>query len=274
MCKLMKKNNFPKLAIVTIIGLFLTSCTSSDMQQIGDEYINSAWELFPAAKATVSDSIVSTADFSPAEAQTIELPATVLSGLRQNGQFEDIYYNQGLEKIDPAPFQQPWWYRKEIVLENPDSSIHHQLILEGINYKAELWINWQKASSNQPMEGAFGIYDYQITPFLVKGKNIIAVKVSPPKTGDLTLGFVDWNPEAPDKNMGLWRGVRLKTTGSISLTHANVRSKVNTETLDAADLTVSVFAKNLTDQPQTAELKAKLLDKYLSKIIELAPGPE
>ncbi|MDA3866027.1 MAG: hypothetical protein PF489_04665, partial [Salinivirgaceae bacterium] len=174
----MKKYISPSLAMTTFIGLFLASCTHSNMQPIEDDYVNNEWELFPASETTVSDSTVSTADFSPTQFQTIELPATVLSGLRQNGQFEDIYYNKGLEKIDPAPFQNPWWYRKELVLDNPDSGTHHQLILEGINYKAELWINGQEVSRDQPMEGAFGIYHYQITPFISKGKNIIAVKVS------------------------------------------------------------------------------------------------
>lgn len=270
----MKKSIFSTMALTTFFGLFAASCTNTTMPGVGDEYINSGWKLFPASETAVSDSTISTDDFSLTEAQTIELPATVLSGLRQNGQFENIYFNKSLEKIDPTQFQQPWWYRKEIVVEKTNPELHHQLILEGINYKAELWINGKEVSRDQPMEGAFGIYHYQITPFLSKGKNIIAVKVYPPKKGDLTLGFVDWNPEAPDKNMGLWRGVRLKTTGSISLTHPNVRSKINTETLDEAALTVSVFAKNHTDQPQTAELKAKLQDKSLSQTIELDPGQE
>ena len=47
---------------------------------------------------------------------------------------------------------------------------------------------------------------FNITNYIVKGKNVIAIKVYPPKWGDFTLGFVDWNPSPPDKNMGLWRG--------------------------------------------------------------------
>ncbi len=270
----MKKHISLTFPLAVYLALFLISCTNTTMPKIEDNYINSEWKLFSTAETHVSDSIVSTAEFTPSKAQTIELPATVLSGLRQNGKFEDIYFNKGLEEIDPAPFQEPWWYRKEITIKNTDSLVQHQLILEGINYKAELWINGQEVSRNEPMEGAFGIYNYQITPFLSKGKNIIAVKVSPPQKGDLTLGFVDWNPEAPDKNMGLWRGVRLKTTAGISLAHANVRSKINTETLDEAALTLSVFAKNLTDKPQTTELIAELLEKSFSQTIKLAPGQE
>jgi exo-1,4-beta-D-glucosaminidase len=269
----MKKVSFILLTLAGISGLHLTSCANQE-SMVQDSTINDEWELFAASTTDAEDSTISTSQFAPSNAENIKLPATVLSGLRQNGHFEDLYFNMGLKKIDKKPFSKPWWYRKELTLEQSGADLNYQLIFEGLNYKADLWINGQKISGPGQMEGAFGVYQFNVTPLLTEGKNIIAVKVFPPQKGDLTLGFVDWNPEAPDGNMGLWRGVRLKTTRSIALSHPNVRSSVNTQTLEEATLTVSVFTKNLTDSPQKTVLKAVLLNSSFSKTIQLKPGEE
>jgi len=267
----MKKTIGIILTLTAMSSIFFSSCNKKkDIAK--DVYINEKWELFPASDD--NDSVISTGSFTPKQAEIIKLPATVLSGLRQNGHYEDLYFNMGLKKTDKTPFKQPWWYRKELTISKSEIKLNHQLILEGINYKADLWINGEKISKSNQIEGAFGIYQFNISPFLTPGKNIIALKVSPPQKGDLTLGFVDWNPEAPDANMGLWRGVRLKTSGNISLSHPNVRSSVNTETLNEAAITISVFTQNLTPDTLNGLLKAELFNQTLSKEIKLAPGEE
>ena len=272
--KHMRQKKSRLTAILSIVSLTLISCIQANMQQAEEIYINNQWQLFPAATNAVSDSIVSTSGFEASDAVNISLPATVLSGLRQNGRYEDIFFNMGLRKVDESLFKSPWWYRKEVTIAEPSPGINYQLILEGINYKAELWINGYEINGSTRMEGAFGIYNHPVTPYLKAGNNTIAIKIYPPQKGDLTLGFVDWNPEAPDKNMGIWRGIRLKKTGSITLSHPSVRSSINTQTLDEADLTVSVFAKNLSDTPLNSTLKTTLLDRTVSKSITLNPGQE
>jgi len=47
-------------------------------------------------------------------------------------------------------------------------------------------------------------------------KNVLAVEVFPPQPDDLTITFVDWNPQPPDRNMGLWRDVYL-TSRAVSM---------------------------------------------------------
>ena len=89
--------------------------------------------------------------------------------------------------------------------------------MEGINYKADLWLNGRKLPGMIVLKGLFGIFTFDVTKNIVTGKNVIAIEIFPPKPRDFTIGFVDWNPSPPDHSMGLWRGVKLKKTGTVSL---------------------------------------------------------
>ncbi|MGM0377902.1 MAG: glycosyl hydrolase 2 galactose-binding domain-containing protein, partial [Bacteroidota bacterium] len=123
-----------------------------------DRYINQDWELFSSTKLNDGGEVISTNEFEPAEKYQVELPATVLAGLRQNGLYPDIYYDKAIEEIDGSRFEVPWWYRKELVIKESGKDAFHQVILEGTNYKAELWINGQRVAEEDTMEGAFGIH--------------------------------------------------------------------------------------------------------------------
>ena len=63
-------------------------------------------------------------------------------------------------------------------------------------------------------------------------KNVLAVEVFPPQPDDLAITFVDWNPQPPDRNMGLWRDVYITATGPVSMAFPHVISRLN---LPAAD---------------------------------------
>lgn len=268
----MKKKHLLQMILATTVSLTTHSCNGQKENLSDNHYINDNWELFSANSIQADGEIISKNNFNAGDSYSIQLPATVLSGLRQNGLYPDIFHNMALKRIDQSQFQSPWWYRKTFQITNTGKKLFHHLILEGLNYQGVLWINGQKVADQERLEGAFGIYKLDITPYVREGENTLAIKIYPPKKGDLTLGFVDWNPEAPDKNMGLWRGVKLRTTGHISLDHANVRSDVNTETLDEADLTVSVFATNHSDSRKKTLITANLQNTILTKSITLQPG--
>ncbi len=57
------------------------------------------------------------------------------------------------------------------------------------------------------------------------------MEVYPPKPGDFTIGFVDWNPTPPDRNMGLWREVRLASSGPVTAENVFVQTKLDLQSL-------------------------------------------
>ena len=161
------------------------------------------WFIYPSEKLNVKESIVSSQGYSTIGWYKTEIPKTVLAALVENGIYKDPYYGMNLSKIAKSDFEHPWWYRKEFEIDNNIKGNYYQLIFEGINYKADLWVNGKKIASKDEFEGSFGMFTFNITSVVLKGTNVIAVKIYPPVKGDLTLGFVDWNPDSPDQNMGI-----------------------------------------------------------------------
>ena len=71
-----------------------------------------------------------------------------------------------------------WWYRNSFSIPRSKKGEKVKLILNGINYKAEIWFNHQLLGT---MVGAFerGIFD--ITPWVdYDKKNLLAIRILPP----------------------------------------------------------------------------------------------
>ena len=68
------------------------------------------------------------------------------------------------------------------------------------------------------MAGAWRLFEFDVTAAAKPGEtNALAVEVFPPQPHDLAITFVDWNPQPPDKNMGLWRDVYITATGPVAM---------------------------------------------------------
>ena len=72
-------------------------------------------------------------------------------------------------------------------------------------------------------------------------------------------------PDAPDKNMGLWRDVYVTTTGPVALRHPQVITKVDLPSLDKAHLIVSAELENPGDKPLKATIKGRSRISMLNK---------
>ena len=82
------------------------------------------------------------------------------------------------------------------------------LHFNGINYKANIWLNGRRLADANDVAGAYRIYELDATPFIEQDRmNVLAVEVFAPGSKDLGINFVDWNPTPPDKDMSLWRDV-------------------------------------------------------------------
>ncbi len=146
------------------------------------------------------------------------------------------------------PFKGPWWYRQEFDLPKEAPFATARLIFEGINYRANIFLNGEKIAAADQIFGAFRVFDLNISDLAVTGRNYLAVEVLPPQPGEPTIGFVDWNPKPPDRNMGIFRPVRVKLSGPVSLDHPFVTSQVDTQTLKEAKLTVTALLTNHGDK--------------------------
>ena len=107
---------------------------------------------------------------------------------------------------------------------------------------------------------------------IVREKNILAVEVFRAQPGEPNIGFVEWNPRPADESMGIFREVRVVMNEEVSMENSAVHSKVNTETLDEAWLTVETQLTNESEQAVKGQLIGTLEGKTFSIPVSLAAG--
>ena len=214
---------------------------------------------------------ISQAGFQASGWLATSVPATVLAVLVDNGRCADPYFGTNLREIAPEPFQQAWWYRTEFSLSAEEAAGTVLLEFDGINYAADIWVNGRQIATAAEARGAFRRFQYDISAAVAAGDNAVAVRVVPPRPGDFSTGFVDWNPAPPDRNMGLFRPVRLRFCKGVSVEHPFVRTRLNVATLAEASLTVTADLVNHSDARVSGVLDGRIEEICFAQPVELGP---
>ncbi len=226
--------------------------------------LSNNWWVQSSEKTTMSGSELSVAEVDLNSWYKAVVPSTIMATLVANGVYNKPYFGKNMADIPKKQFKVPWWYVNNIELNKSQKGKTVILNLEGINYKANIWINGNLVADNGTINGAFRHLSFDITKHLKEGKNGIAIEVIPPKPGDFTIGFVDWNVWPADNNMGIFRDVTLHFCEGVSIDNIFVETEVNVENLKSAELKVSATVSNYT--PKT--LKGKMTCSFNSSKIE------
>lgn len=215
------------------------------------------------------------------------VPTTVVGALVAEGQFRDPYVAMNLRSIPgtsypigsvfargpmplDSPYRHSWWYRLEFPTP-AGANRTHWLHFDGINYRANIWLNGTQIASTRDVAGAYRRYEFDVTPLLrAGGSNALAVEIFAPEENDLGINWVDWNPTPPDKDMGLWGPVYLTTSGPVALRHPYVLTKLNAPAYDAADLTIIADVWNASDRDVDAVLRGRAAGAPFSQPVHLA----
>ncbi len=258
----MKKNTLLVIAalLFSIFGHTMASAQKNDF--------NKGWKIISSVKVKHDGGALTSKSVDTKDWYSIDLPATVMAGLVQNGMYKDMYRDTNLEKIDTVQFLKPWWYLKEFDLDFNKKTENVDITFEGVNYKANIWLNGVKIADSKQIEGAYKVSNLNITKHLKK-HNVLAVEVIPPHDIALTIGYVDWNPHPVDENMGLWRGVKIKKSGKVTLKETFVDSKVNIKTLKEAELSVTTLVTNNSDKSVTTLVEGVIGNIKFSKKVAL-----
>jgi exo-1,4-beta-D-glucosaminidase len=250
--------------------------------------LSGGWRIESSAKVTATGAAISKPGFDAKAWHPAGVPSTVVAALVAGGNIPDPYFGMNLRSIPgtsypiggqfanlpmPAdsPYNRSWWYRTEFTGPSIPQPGGASLHFDGINFRANVWMNGQLIASKDSVAGAYRRHVFDVSRLAKSGVNAIAVEVFPPGPGDLGINWVDWNPTPPDKNMGLWGPVYLTTTGPIALRHSYVRSTVDTKTLAAADLAVSTEITNTTGAGIVAEVAVSIGGRRVAKTVTLAP---
>ena len=195
----------------------------------------SGWLIQSSAVATDPGTVISTAAYTPSQWYPTTVPSTVLASLVANNVYQDILTGMNFRSVPgttypigsdflsieddipmPAdsPFLPPWWFRTQF--QAPDTAAT-TLHFDGINYRADIFLNGQQIAANADVNGTYRRYDFDITPYLVPGQNTLAVAVTAQQPTELGLDFVDWNPAPADKLMGIIRDAYLVKHGGVEI---------------------------------------------------------
>ena len=247
------------------------------------------WSLQSLNKVPESGDVISTPQYRAANWFSVSMPTTVFAAQVKHKIFPDPGFGMNLRQVpgvtypiggnfsniemEPdSPYATPWWYRTTFTVPASYKGKTIWLNFQGINYRANIWLNGKQIAKLDDVAGAWRTYEFDITKVAQPGApNGLAVQVFAPKETDLAITFVDWNPAPPDKNMGLWREVYLTTSGPVALRYPSVVSKVASAG-DSAQLTVTAQLKNSSNQPVKGTLKGTIEKVEFSQDVELAAG--
>ncbi len=227
------------------------------------------WQMREEAIAGNHGDTFSSPTFDASGWYPAAVPTTALATLVRNGVYPDPIVGLNMMKIPDVnesenarydllkyshlpdhsnPFDRPYWFRTSFTLPASYQGQVVWLHLDGINYRADVWLNGQQVANAQDVVGMFKRFRFDISKFAKTGAatNTLAIRIHPldvpgdpvleqlggifghlgPNCGDLkilsdvtmyqTVGW-DWTPSVRDRNMGIWQHVWLEATGPVAV---------------------------------------------------------
>jgi len=206
------------------------------------------------------------------------------------------------------PWAKPYWFRTEFTLPADFKGKVVWLHLDGINYRADVWVNGKLIAGHDKVAGMFERFRFNVTDVIHRqGANAIAVRIHPldfpgdpideqihgimgdygPNGGDAeilrnvtqycSIGW-DWIAACRDRNVGIWQHIWLESTGDVAVRDPAGFTTLNA-TNDVAKLKVRFHCENAAPKPVHAEARIRIEpDGFTFKAIELrkkidvAPG--
>lgn len=249
------------------------------------------WFLAAAPEVKEGGDVLSLPGSSVAGWHAATVPGTVLTTLVDRGVYPDPYRGLNNMAIPEILSRQDWWYRSEFDVPAEAAGKRIELVLNGVNYASEVWINGVRMGETR---GAFIRGTFGFEP--KAGKNAVAIRVSPaphpgiPHEESIAAGpgenggqmaidgptFVategwDWIPGIRDRNTGLWLPVELRASGQLSIGDPHVITDLPLPRTDSADIHVIVPVTNHGDAPVDATIRIGFDDVLVSRLETIAP---
>jgi exo-1,4-beta-D-glucosaminidase len=223
------------------------SPTSTAAPTVSSTELTQGWSLISANNVSDNGATISQPGYNVSSWYPITVPSTVLAGLVANNVYQNIYFGTNLQSV-PDLTTQNWWYRGAFNAPASGAGQQYWLRFKGVSYRAQIWLNGTPVDTNAV--GTMAVHEYNVTNLIHPGaSNAVALLVTPPAHSCNNLSFctVDWNPEAPDMNAGIWGKVFLDTTGAVGLRDPYVKTDLPLPATNSADLTVYIDALNGTN---------------------------
>jgi len=273
-----------------IVSLVLAMIVPGATEQLPARiYLHRNWQIQSSCEVKAAGEQISSVGFDAKGWHKADIPATVVGALVTDKTYPDPDFGTNLKSFpgmnysdknlfanqdmpEGSPFRCSWWYRTEFTPPAGELKKTQWLNFLGINYRANIWVNGHKVADAADVAGTYRSYEFDVSKFLQAGKaSAIAVEVFAPEKYDLGITWVDWNPTPPDKDMGIWKEVFLRSSGDVNVRDPFVASKLDPE-YKTAELTISGELRNISDEPVKGVLRAELEGIELQQPVELSGG--
>jgi hypothetical protein len=264
----------------------------------------STWRLQRDSLVKADGAALSKPGFQDGDWVLATVPATVLSSYWNAGALPDPNYGANQLMISDSFFYADFWYRTEFVPPNAFSGRRIFVNFDGINWKAEVFLNGQNLGR---IEGGFMRGCFDVTSLIrQKEKNALAIRIEKNaepgsikqktlETAGLNGGALgadnptyhasigwDWIPTVRGRNIGIWNDVYLTASGPVTIENPFVKTTLPLPDTSQADLRVEVSLNNHESKPVTGILKGRFgdvafeqpvsLDASSMKIVVLEPS--
>ena len=242
--------------------------------------LKSGWKMQSSMIVPGKGAEISMPAFQDVSWYTVEVPTTVVAGLLKNKKYPfDPFYGNNLQKIAGPEFDSSWWFRKTFEIPASERGRNVALILHGLNYKANVWLNGKLLSDETNTVGPFRIFEFDISS-LVKysGKNVLAVEIKRPwnpnkRGGDLAIDYADWIHYPADYNAGIVNDVELSFCNQVAIRYPLVTTKLDMPSLAIAHLEVDAELMNYSSSPQKVLVQGKInADIHFQQEVSLEAG--
>ena len=224
----------------TLVPAMALACAALHAQPAAPLALREHWAIQSSALVADTGDAISRPGYKTTGWYPATMPSTVVAALVKEHVYPDPGFGMNLRAFagtsypigvnfsnihmpPDSPYRVPWWFRTEFQAPPQHNEPKEQkgetlwLRFDGINYRANVWLNGKRIADSGSMAGAWRLFEYNVTEAIRPGAaNALAVEVSAPLPDDLAITFVDWNPGMPDKGMGLWRDVHLDATGPVA----------------------------------------------------------
>lgn len=245
--------------------------------------LHDGWSLGEEAVVGDAGDRFSSVQFHPHGWYRTSVPTTVLGALVRQGVYPDPYIGANDDAIPDAsapnsPWSKPWWFRCAFRIPATQAGKTIWLNLDGINYRAAIWINGREIANEQDTAGMFRRLRFDVTSSVHAGEeNALAIRIFPvdqpgipgyrrpgtdPRfqqnvTEMSALGW-DWVATARDRNMGIWQHVWIDFTGPAAVTDPAAFTDVDLPGGKQAAVTVRFTLQNTDTTKAPVDVLAEI----------------
>jgi hypothetical protein len=263
--------------------------------QGNDFLLTGGWELAEASKVTAASQSLFSSNLNTDNWYNATVPGTVLTSLVNQGVYPDPYFGLNNLAIPDSLCRIDWWYRIAFKLPKENSNKNTWLVFNGINYRAEVWLNGKQLGT---INGAFRHGEFNASDCIKRdGENVLVVHILPPNNpgipheespragtgmngGQLCLDgptFIssegwDWVPGIRDRNIGIWQDVHIRFTDEVKIIDPQVITDLPLPDTTNVSITVRTGIENISGKLQQVTVTGKIENINFSKQVNLKPG--